>query len=80
MFEEGRTYLSGPHLRMDCPDCGAYVKFLPKSIDEFKMPIGKYKGKTFAEIEQTDKQYVVWVSNNIQGRPGKAASEYLKRG
>jgi uncharacterized protein (DUF983 family) len=29
--DEGVIYPRGPHLRLDCADCGRFIKFVPKA-------------------------------------------------
>lgn len=47
--------------------------------DEFKMPFGTHKGKTFAEIEQVDgRDYIKFLAENSVGTVQTEAEKYLK--
>ena len=65
------------HIRVECVDCGRFIKFAKqaKTIEnnKFLMPFGKHKGKSISEIATIDKDYAIWAANNcnsknIQGR------------
>jgi len=57
----------GKHLEARCAQCDKYIKYLPSKIPPhfFRMPIGKYKGKTLLEILQEDREYLVWCYENF---------------
>ena len=83
MFEEGVTYKKGPHIRLDCPECAAFIQFLPqnnipKNLKDFIIPFKKHKGKTLKEISLIDKEYLVWISENNKEKIGLIVKEYLK--
>lgn len=47
---------------------------------EFKLPFGTYKGKTFAEIEQTDgREYIEFLAKNSVGTVQQEAEKYLSK-
>jgi hypothetical protein len=57
---EYTTSQSGIHIKASCSLCGSYIKFLPQSDGPMdKMPLGKYKGWYFDEID--DKYYLEWL-------------------
>lgn len=47
------------HLRGNCPDCGNYVKYVPKGPPTF--PGGRYIGRIVAEVTEEDPGYCAWV-------------------
>lgn len=72
------------HIRVDCYDCGNFVKFEPtiksdKEMAVWVMPIGKYKGKGLNDIAATDPDYLRWASENLSGNVQRRVKEFLDR-
>jgi len=80
IFEQGVTYPKGPHIRLDCPECAAFIKFLPQSVNKFVMPIGKHKGKQLKDIPNEYLQWAVqaWIDEKRK-KIAKRIKEYLTR-
>lgn len=62
------------HQKVTCRDCRKFLGFeqIVENKD-FRMPFGKYKGKSITEIIDQDRKYAIWVSekndsNNIRRR------------
>lgn len=71
---------SGPHIGEYCGDCGAHIRWVPQSIENFIWPIGaKHKGKRILDILKTDRPYLQWAADTIS-TPGlkKRAQEALQ--
>lgn len=56
-----------------CLDCGAHNGIFgePMTLErakEMRMPFGKYKGFTLAQVAQIDLGYVIWFRNEIDNR------------
>ncbi len=64
----GSTYTTivSPHIKLSCINCG-FIKFIKQPWNNFKMPIGKYKGMTLEKIKEMDIEYLRWCSLNITG-------------
>lgn len=45
-----RVYHRGPHLRADCPGCGRYLAFVPKTAMWLKMAGEAPHGPLFEEV------------------------------
>jgi hypothetical protein len=43
----------------------------------FKMPIGKYKGRTIGQIALADPEYLAWCAETMDRNIGMAAKTYL---
>lgn len=67
-----KTTPSGPHIRADCEDCGAYIQFI-KQEDPI-MPIGRYSGMRFSEVPM---DWMKWASKKIDGKVGDRIREFL---
>jgi hypothetical protein len=50
----------------------------PERARNFKMPIGKYKGKTVGQIGLVDLPYLEWMAENLDRNCQKAAEVYLE--
>lgn len=77
--EAGIKYKSGKHIRLDCPVCKSFVRFLQQPIPDAGheiMAFGKYKGKAIYEIFAIDSNYILWLTG-VKGRPGRVAQSYL---
>jgi len=61
---ETYTEQKGKHIGLYCKKCG-YIKFLAQPWQKFKMPFGKYKGKTLLWMRKNDTPYMIWCRNNI---------------
>ncbi len=62
--DDYKTSQSGMHVRADCNQCGAYIKFLPQSYPEpIKLHFGKYAGQKIADI--TDRDYLQWAFDKL---------------
>jgi len=70
---------NGPHLELRCLKCG-HIKFLKKPIEEFTIPIGKYKGRKILEIKKIDPAYLKWAADTVCGTFQKRAQEALGHG
>ena len=73
------TKKNGPHIELRCFKCG-HIKFLPQPIENFTIPIGKYKGRKILEIKKTDPAYLKWASETVIGTLQKRAKEALEYG
>lgn len=49
-----------------------------KMAGEFVLNYGKHKGKTFSEIYESDKPYVVWFVSQPESKYNKRASKYFR--
>lgn len=49
------------HIRLECLDCGKFIKYKPRLFDDYKLWFGKHKGKTLKEIP---KDYLLWYKRN----------------
>lgn len=61
--------------KASCPECGAYIKFLPHT--EPKMYFGKFKGETLSWIAENHRWYLTWllttnIKNNLRENVEKA--------
>lgn len=77
-----KTFSNGTiHLEMKCEDCNKHNGYAPQNIEpnKFTMPFGKFKGKTFVEIDMEDPDYVRWIAENIGGSCSKRAESYLEQ-
>lgn len=64
----------GRHIKVICPICKSFIKFLPHSVPA--LWFGKYKGRTISEIAQKDPSYLQWlVKQDIKSARLKAAIE-----
>lgn len=54
------------HLERKCVKCGRQNGYAPKDIDpnDWRLPFGKYKGKTLGEVLKEDKSYLEWLYDN----------------
>ena len=66
-IDDYRTSNSGDHIRADCRQCGAYIKFLGKggpAVCYYE----KYKGWLISAI--TDIAWLKWLLGNVPIKPG----------
>ena len=54
------------------------LPWTPERARAFTMPIGKYKGRTIAQIGLADRPYVEWMAENLDRNCQKAAEVYLE--
>lgn len=53
-----------------CDELKAVLEDLPEpSVDDYEIPIGKYKGRKLVEIFHLDRQYCDWMRDNITREP-----------
>ena len=79
--EQGDRYKSGLHLRLDCPRCHHFIKFLVQCVNPggVIMPFGKYKGLRIDEIHIQDTDYFRWMCEKLESPFYKdKAKEYLR--
>lgn len=69
----------GMHIKLSCPTCGGFIKFL--AYEESRLYCGKYAGKSIKEIYREDPQYLDWALHNlrISDRARKNIEEVLSR-
>lgn len=76
------TYQYGQHLRLDCPECGAFIAFLPVATignpENYLLEFGKYFGKTLGEVKSINQGYLVFLSSG-RGKVARAAGQLLKK-
>lgn len=59
-----------PHFaKLICGDCGRHLMWLPGPVAQFRIPFGKHKGRTLAEINGTDRGYLEWIGGNADFNP-----------
>tara|TARA_R100000773_G_C4221396_1_gene120591 strand:+ start:10929 stop:11189 length:261 start_codon:yes stop_codon:yes gene_type:complete len=69
-FKNGIT-----HIRVECCDCGKFIKWKAKPLDEFTMWFGKYKGEKLKDIPD---DYLSWyVKNGSNEKLVKKLKSYL---
>ena len=56
LFKNGIT-----HIKVECVDCGRFIKWKPQSSRDFKIWFGKHKNKTLKEIPI---DYLNWLKQN----------------
>lgn len=56
VFKNGIT-----HYKLECLDCGRFIKWKPQNSSEFKLWFGKYKDKRLKEIPH---DYLKWLKEN----------------
>ena len=56
-----------------CTVCGAFIKHVPQSETDFKMPFGKYKGVNASQVVTEDRRYAEWARDNMD----KLSSRYM---
>lgn len=59
-IEQIPLHAGGFHLKASCPDCGAYLKFLPHG-GPAALYFGKYKGESIADVAVKDAEYLRWL-------------------
>ena len=63
------TFSNGTeHVEIRCFDCNTHNGYQAQNRPirpNAKMPFGKYKGKTIAEIAAADPYYALWCSKNL---------------
>jgi uncharacterized protein (DUF3820 family) len=52
------------HSKLICDECGHHVKWIAGPVEGFRMPFGKYKGSSLAEIDKTDRGYLAWIAGH----------------
>lgn len=58
------TFKNGTkHIEGKCFECHTFIKWIPQEIipHNYKMPFGKYKGKTLGEIKRIDDDYLWYI-------------------
>ena len=61
-IEKTQTFKNGiTHIRLECIDCGRFIKYKPQHIETFKLWFGKHKGK---ELKEVPKDYLEWYKKN----------------
>ena len=68
-FEEYKTeekiFTNGTkHISASCPLCGHWIKFLSQGGEDL-LYFGKYEGEKISEVAKKDKQYLIWLKDNI---------------
>jgi uncharacterized protein (DUF3820 family) len=68
------------HGKLVCGQCGKWLRWLAGPVADFRMPFGRYRGSTLAEIDHQDREYLIWIARNadfsnpkVQGK----VKEYL---
>jgi len=57
-----QTFKNGiTHVRMECVDCGRFIKYIPQNVETFKLYFGKHKGKILKEVPLS---YINWYIEN----------------
>lgn len=51
-----------------------HMKKLRESWKSFKMPFGKYQGKSLYDIKKEDMQYLKWIADNVDNAIVKIAA------
>ena len=70
LFKNGIT-----HIKVECCDCGRFIKWKPQSSRDFKLWFGKHKGK---ELREVPKDYLWWyLENGSDRKVHKKVSDYL---
>ncbi len=62
-IEIPRVEKTSIHLTAFCHSCGAYIKHLPKSTDDFTLYFGKFKGrniKSMLDLKE-ERDYLTWL-------------------
>ena len=52
-------------------------EFPEQSLDDYEVPVGKYKGRKLVEVFALDPDYVKWMRDNIDRQPLKSMVEKL---
>ena len=72
--------VAGPHIRLDCPACGGFIKFIAKELEgepaDLIVPFGKYNGQTLGQILISDRSYLEFIARGT-GNIGRAARKLL---
>lgn len=57
------TFSNGKeHLESRCEICGKWLRYLPtESAEVAKLPFGKFKGRTYKQVAQNNKDYLEWL-------------------
>jgi hypothetical protein len=70
VFKNGVT-----HIKVECVDCGKFIKWKSQSSRDFKLWFGKYKDKSLKEIPN---DYLKWLKENNENKKLlKKVNEYL---
>jgi len=57
------------HNEAICMDCSTHNGFLERTPPEnFMLPFGKYKDKALSHVYKIDKEYILWVFENVKSR------------
>jgi hypothetical protein len=68
----------GQHIGEYCSGCDKWIRWVPRSWQEFVWPIGKtHKSETLKDILIKDRPYLEWAAGNLQGSLQKRAQEAL---
>ena len=75
IVETPKTYTNGSkHIELRCGECNAFYGHKPQSVNDFVMPVGKYKGEKFIDVYAKDARYLEWMSE----QDGKFAKRVQK--
>jgi len=68
------------HIKQSCAKCKAFIQYAPqeKNIEEIKMHFGKFKGKSFREIEAIDPDYLRWAAENLKKNIADKIEKYFQ--
>ena len=62
IYEMPQTFKNGiTHIRLECFDCGKFLKYKPQNIESFKLWFGMHKGK---ELKDVPISYLNWYLEN----------------
>lgn len=57
-----------PHIRLSCPACGAFIKYVRKPMEgepaDKLVTFGKYNGHTLGQILEADRGYVEYLARS----------------
>jgi hypothetical protein len=64
--DTGLYTTAGQHIRLDCPACGAFIKFVRKPMNgepaDQIVPFGRYNGQTLGQILAVNRGYVEYIA------------------
>ena len=65
------------HIKVECADCGKFIKWKPKPVNLFTLWFGKYKG---VPLQHVPYDYLVWLLNNNNNKKLKEKiNEFLSQ-